>query len=88
MDEASLLEDEGMSEPSRSLLLSRKTGYEIFVRCKQDGLDALTDRSQRPVRHDNQPPDPVQVYCSYAPTVRAYCNKQCIVALTPCQVCS
>nr|WP_245441575.1 leucine zipper domain-containing protein [Rhizobium vallis] len=28
-----------------------KTGYEIFNRCKEDGLEALTDRSRRPVRY-------------------------------------
>lgn len=33
--------------------ISRKTGYKIFNRCKDDGLEALTDRSRRPVRYAN-----------------------------------
>jgi len=40
--------------------LSRKTGYKIFNRYKDDGLEALTDRSRRPVRYANQRPDPVE----------------------------
>ena len=40
--------------------ISRKTGYKIFNRYKDDGLEALTDRSRRPVRYANQLPDPVE----------------------------
>ena len=40
-----------MSEVCRSFGISRKTGYKIFNRYRQDGLDALSDRSRRPVRH-------------------------------------
>ena len=38
----------------------RKTGYKIFNRYKEDGLDALTDRSRRPVRYANQLPDQIE----------------------------
>jgi transposase len=33
--------------------ISRKTGYKIFDRHKEDGLEAQTDRSRRPVRYAN-----------------------------------
>ena len=57
---ARLLEGEGMSEVCRDFGISRKTGYKIFNRYKDEGLEALTDRSRRPVRHANQLPDPVE----------------------------
>ena len=34
--------------------ISRKTGYKIFDRYKESGLEALTDRSRRPWRYGNQ----------------------------------
>lgn len=40
--------------------ISRKTGYKLFNRYKDEGLDALTDRSRRPVRYANQLPDAVE----------------------------
>src|ERR1051326_2193823 len=57
---ARLLEGEGMSEVCRDFGISRKTGYKIFNRYKQEGLDALCDRSRRPVRYANQLPDQVE----------------------------
>ena len=57
---ARLLEGEGMSEVCRDFGISRKTGYKIFNRYKDDGLEALTDRSRRPVRYANQLPEPVE----------------------------
>ncbi len=57
---ARLLEGEGMSDVCREFGISRKTGYKIFNRYKDDGLEALTDRSRRPVRYANQLPDPVE----------------------------
>ena len=57
---ARLLEGEGMSEVCRSFGISRKTGYKIFSRYKDLGLDALADRSRRPVRYANQLPDQVE----------------------------
>ena len=57
---ARLLEGEGMSEVCRQFGISRKTGYKIFNRYKDDGLEALTDRSRRPVRYANQLPEPVE----------------------------
>ncbi|CAD7050834.1 transposase [Pseudorhizobium halotolerans] len=57
---ARLLEGEGMSEVCRAFGISRKTGYKIFNRYKDDGPEALTDRSRRPVRYANQLPEPVE----------------------------
>jgi transposase InsO family protein len=57
---ARLLEGEGMSDVCRSFGISRKTGYKIFKRYKAHGLEALCDRSRRPVRYANQLPEPVE----------------------------
>ncbi|MBF0354438.1 MAG: IS481 family transposase [Alphaproteobacteria bacterium] len=57
---ARLLDGEGMSEVCREFKISRKTGYKIFNRYKDQGLEALCDRSRRPVRYANQLPDPVE----------------------------
>ena len=46
-----------MSDVCREFGISRKTGYKIFDRYKEDGLEALCDRSRRPVRYANQLPD-------------------------------
>ncbi|MER8583160.1 IS481 family transposase [Mesorhizobium sp. M1423] len=57
---ARLLDGEGMSDVCREFGISRKTGYKIFNRYREDGLDALSDRSRRPVRYANQLPDQVE----------------------------
>jgi transposase InsO family protein len=57
---ARLLDGEGMSEVCREFGISRKTGYKIFDRYRQDGLEALSDRSRRPVRYANQLPDQIE----------------------------
>ena len=41
---ARLLDGEAMSEVCRAFGISRKTGYKIFERYKEHGLEALTDR--------------------------------------------
>ncbi len=53
---ARLLEADAMSEVCREFGISRKTGYKIFDRYKEHGLEALSDRSRRPVRSANQLP--------------------------------
>src|SRR4029077_8396118 len=53
---ARLLDGETMTEVCRDFGISRKTGYKIFVRYKEHGLEALNDRSRRPVRYPNQLP--------------------------------
>lgn len=57
---ARLLEGEQMSLVCREFGISRKTGYKIFDRYKEHGLEALTDRSRRPVRYANQLPSQVE----------------------------
>ena len=57
---AQLLEGEPMAEVCRSFGISRKTGYKIFNRYKEYGLEALTDRSRRPVRYANQLPAQIE----------------------------
>ncbi len=55
-----LLDGEAMSEVCREFGISRKTGYKIYDRYKEHGLEALSDRSRRPVRYANQLPVPIE----------------------------
>ncbi len=57
---ARLLGGEAMSEVCREFGISRKTGYKIFDRYKEHGLEALSDRSRRPVRYANQLPEQIE----------------------------
>ena len=57
---ARLLDGEAMTDVCREFGISRKTGYKIFDRYKEHGLEALTDRSRRPVRYANQLPQQVE----------------------------
>jgi transposase InsO family protein len=49
-----------MTEVCRAFGISRKTGYKIFDRYKEHGLEALNDRSRRPVRYANQLPQQIE----------------------------
>jgi transposase len=53
---ARLLEGEAMSDLAREFGISRKTGYKLFNRYREHGLEALCDRSRRPWRYANQLP--------------------------------
>src|SRR5258708_5495631 len=53
---ARVLDGEAMTEVCREFGISRKTGYKIFDRYKEHGLEALSDRSRRPVRYANELP--------------------------------
>jgi len=57
---AQLLDGEPMTEVCRAFGISRKTGYKIFGRYKEHGLEALNDRSRRPVRYANQLPQQIE----------------------------
>jgi len=57
---ARLLDGEPMTQMCREFGISRKTGYKIFERYKEHGLEALNDRSRRPVRYANQLPHQVE----------------------------
>src|SRR5712692_2996339 len=54
------LAGEAMSELCREFGISRKTGYKIFDRYQECGLQGLTDRSRRPYRYANQLPFQVE----------------------------
>ncbi len=57
---ARLLEGEKMAGLCREFGISRVTGYKIFNRYKDCGLDALNDRSRRPYRQSNKMPFQVE----------------------------
>jgi transposase InsO family protein len=57
---ARLLDGDGMSDVCRHFGISRKTGYKIWGRYKQECAHALSDRSRRPVRYANQLPDQIE----------------------------
>jgi putative transposase len=54
------LEGEKMAPLCAEFGISRKTGYKIFERYKDCGLEALTDRSRRPYRQANRLPAPIE----------------------------
>src|SRR6266404_3906158 len=55
-----LLEGEKMAVLCREFDISRKTGYKLFSRYKDCGLEGLTDRSRRPYRQANRLPFQVE----------------------------
>jgi putative transposase len=54
------LDGEKMAALCAEFGISRKTGYKIFDRYKDCGVEGLTDRSRRPYRHANQLPMAVE----------------------------
>jgi hypothetical protein len=55
-----LKDGESMASLCREFGISRKTGYKIFERYEQCGLEGLRDRTRRPFRYANQLPEPVE----------------------------
>ena len=55
-----LKDGESMASLCREFGISRKTGYKIFERYEQCGLDGLSDRTRRPFRDANQLPEQVE----------------------------
>ena len=53
---ARLLEGEKMAVLCREFDISRKTGYKLFARYKDCGVEGLSERSRRPYRHANRLP--------------------------------
>jgi len=53
---ARLLDGEQMAGLCREFGISRKTGYKIYTRYQDCGLEGLTDRSRRPYRQANHLP--------------------------------
>jgi hypothetical protein len=83
---ARLLDGETMTSLCTEFGISRKTGYKIYDRYKDCGLQGLTDRSRRPRRHANQLPVPIEQlivrlkkkYPSWgAPKIREKLRPQC-----------
>ena len=56
------LAGEAMADLCREFGISRKTGYKIFDRYQECGVQGLTDRSRRPYRYANQLPFQVENY--------------------------
>src|SRR5216684_7690890 len=57
-----LLDGEKMVALCREFAISRKTGYKIFDRYKECGVQGLTDRSRRPCHYAHQLPFQVENY--------------------------
>ena len=55
-----LLDGETMTELCRQFGISRKTGYKLLKRYRDEGALALCDRSRRPVRYANQLPEQLE----------------------------
>src|SRR6202049_4755066 len=55
-----LKDGETMASLCREFGISRKTGYKIFERYEQCGLEGLSDRVRRPFRYANQLPAQVE----------------------------
>ena len=59
---ARLLDGEKMAALCKEFGISRKTGYKIFDRYEDCGVQGLTDRSRRPYRHANQLPLQIETW--------------------------
>ncbi len=57
---ARLLEGDKMATLCREFGISRKTGYKLYRRYRDIGLEGLTDRSRRPYRQANKLPFQVE----------------------------
>jgi transposase-like protein len=57
---AKLLDGEKMAAVCREFGISRKTGYKIFNRYKDIGIEGLQDRSRTPYRYANRLPFQVE----------------------------
>jgi transposase InsO family protein len=55
-----LKDGESMASLCREFGISRKTGYKIYERYEQCGLEGLSDRARRPYRYANQLPEQVE----------------------------
>ena len=55
-----LKDGEAMASLCREFGISRKTGYKIFERYEQCGLEGLSDRARRPYRYANRLPEQVE----------------------------
>ena len=77
---ARLLDGEKMAPLCAEFGISRKTGYKIYDRYKDCGIDALTDRSWRPLRQANRLPAPTG---GFSPCLRSYCPEAAATSPVP-----
>ena len=82
---ARLLDGERMTTVCKEFGISRKTGYKIFNRYKDVGLDGLKDRNRRPQRQANRMPFQVErsilqlkrvLLHDSSPTVKVYLTQR------------
>jgi len=55
-----LKDGESMASLCREFGISRKTGYKIFERYEECGLEGLSDRTRRPFRYANPLPEQIE----------------------------
>src|SRR6187455_3687672 len=55
-----LKDGESMASLCLEFNISRKTGYKIYERYQECGLEGLTDRTRRPFRYANQLPEQIE----------------------------
>src|SRR5918996_1584727 len=55
-----LKDGESMASLCREFSISRKTGYKIFERYEECGLEGMSDRTRRPFRYANQLPEQIE----------------------------
>ena len=65
-----LKDGESMAALCREFQISRKTGYKVFERYEECGLEGLTDRARRPQRYANQLPAQIEASIVAANTHR------------------
>jgi putative transposase len=89
---ARLLDGEKMAPLCAEFGISRKTGYKIYDRYRDNGVQAFTDRSRRPYRQANRLPAPIEAtivrlkreYPSWgAPKIREKLRPQITTAQLP-----
>jgi transposase len=79
---ARLLDGEKMAVLCREFEISRKTGYKIFGRYKDCGVDGPTDRTRRPYRHARQLPFQIEAAILQAQAGSIATCKSAIYCLT------
>ena len=65
-----LKDGESMAALCREFQISRKTGYKVFERYEECGLEGLTDRARRPQRYAHQLPAQIEASIVAANTHR------------------
>jgi len=77
------LAGEAMAELCREFGISRKTGYKIFDRYRECGVQGLTDRSRRPYRYAHQLPFQVENFILNVRSMHAQCLTRLDLSCSP-----